>query len=319
MTWQGNGNVGIGTNTPESKMHVKFESGSLSPTFERFSTGSVASTSLKFLLNSSTTTIASQTAGYFGEGIHFAYKSDTETEKSVGAITSKITDYANGKGELLFIVNGNTTSTTPAMIIKDSGNIGVNTTTPFSTLDAKGSLGIEVNRQTVNYTLGNYDSVIIMETIGTTATLPTPVGISRRVYTIKNATDSYISVTGLIEGTTSVTITLGQRESIVVQSDNVKWNIIAKYNGEFGVFQQGVSGQPKIGTKFYTNSDANFTSPITLPTSAPYPGFELLIRSQATNSTVINNTLTDMAGSFSLTNGNSKVFKWSGVKWLAIN
>jgi C1q domain len=222
--------VGINTSTPESRLHVRFENGALSPTFERISTGSVASTSLKFLLNTSTTTLASQTASSFGQGIHFAYKSDTEAEKSVGAITSKITDYANNKGELLFIVNANTTSGSPAMIIKDSGNIGIGTTTaPVSKLEVNGTVGALVRSSSVSTTTAN-DFTLLMTAANTTVTLEAPTAVTRRIMVIKNTSTGRINVTGHIDGTASTTFVLLSKESIEIQSDGTTWQIIAKYN-----------------------------------------------------------------------------------------
>jgi hypothetical protein len=220
--------VGIGTTTPESRLHVRFDSGGLSPTFERISTGSVASTSLKFLLNSSSTTIATQTSGFFGQGLHFAYKSDTETEKSVGAITSKITDYANNKGELSFIVNGNTTAV-PSMIIKDSGNVGIGTLSPVSKLEVNGTVGALVRTSAVSTTTSN-DFTLLMSTAGTVVTLEAPTAVTRRIMAIKNTSSGTVSVTGHIDGTASTTFVLLSKESIEIQSDGTTWQIIAKYN-----------------------------------------------------------------------------------------
>jgi hypothetical protein len=103
-----------------------------------------------------------------------------------------------------------------------------------------------------------------------------------------------------------------------LQSDGSRWNVIANYDGAHANAQQGATGQPVVGAHAYFNSNSNFTSPITLPASAPYIGFEFNFYTAASFATVINTTNTDMTVAATVTAGNGKVFKWSGAKWLMI-
>ena len=80
---------------------------------------------------------------------------------------------------------------------------------------------------TTTYAIGATDSVIFCT--GTfTATLPTPVGITGRVYDVKNIGTGVITLAtaeGLIDGLATQTIT-AQYESITVISDGTNWYII---------------------------------------------------------------------------------------------
>lgn len=198
--------------------------------------------------------------------------------------------------------------------------VGINST-PLSTLDSFGSFGARVRIASASTTFGESDFTIVATVAGITVTLPTPVGKDRRIYVIKNWAAGSINVFGLLDGTGARNITIGTKHSLMFQSDNTTWNIIASHQGEHAVPQQGATGAILEGTSVYYNSNGNYTSPLTLPANAPYVGFELMITSDASFSTTINNTNTDMAANFTLTTSKAKVFKWGGqnIKWVALN
>jgi hypothetical protein len=141
MTWQANGNVGIGTTAPSGKLHVYFASGGDQPTWERTNTGSgsIGAYAGKYVLNNLTTASTSLVPNSFGVGFNFAYKSNTESEIFIGAITSRLSNYATNKGRMDFIVNGPTNGSDIAMTIDSNKNVGIGTTAPTSKLEVNGA------------------------------------------------------------------------------------------------------------------------------------------------------------------------------------
>jgi hypothetical protein len=141
MTWQANGNVGIGTTAPSGKLHVNFASGGDQPTWERTNTGSgsIGAFAGKYVLNNLTTASTSLVPNSFGVGFNFAYKSNTESEIFIGAITSRLSNYATNKGRMDFIVNGPTNGSDIAMTIDSNKNVGIGTTAPTSRLEVNGA------------------------------------------------------------------------------------------------------------------------------------------------------------------------------------
>jgi hypothetical protein len=161
MTWQANGNVGIGTTAPSGKLHVYFASGGDQPTWERTNTGSgsIGAYAGKYVLNNLTTASTSLVPNSFGVGFNFAYKSNTESEIFIGAITSRLSNYATNKGRMDFIVNGPTNGSDIAMTIDSNKNVGIGTTAPTSKLEVNGAAtnntSINTSNTTIDYSLSN--------------------------------------------------------------------------------------------------------------------------------------------------------------------
>jgi len=110
--------------------------------------------------------------------------------------------------------------------------VGIGTLTPNSTLEVNGSMAKTVTTVTGNTTLGIAHSIIVCNNDATpiTITLPSAVGISGRIYTIKrNATSSAnVTIAGTINGATDLILTAsGQSETLF--SDNVEWKSLSKY------------------------------------------------------------------------------------------
>jgi hypothetical protein len=198
-----------------------------------------------------------------------------------------------------------------------AGSVAVGSNSvPLSTLDSFGSLGANIRTLADNGVLLPTDFTVLIPD-GMTVTLPTASQFPRRIVVLK--TNNYVAyVTGVIESLTQ-TITLGIKESVVLQSNGSRWAIIASYQGHYEASQQGATGPVKVGVHTYYVSDANWTSPLTLPASAPYIGFDLMLRVNSTSNLVVNKTNTDMAASLSIPLGKTKCFKWSGSYWILLN
>ncbi len=125
-----------------------------------------------------------------------------------------------------------------AMLLSSSGNLGIGLgiTGANSKLQISGAIATAVGAKTGAYTLAIGDSTITAD--GTSAafqlTLPTAVGISGRVYTLKRTNGGANNIT---VGTTSAqtidgaaTKTLGaQYSAITVQSDGANWLILNQF------------------------------------------------------------------------------------------
>jgi hypothetical protein len=128
------GNVGIGTNNPQSKVHIT-DTNDLNTTIE-YTNATVGFTSgvrpLKLLL-----TASNGVAVGAGVGIDFVTKSSS-TEYTGARIVSNRTDTSNNHA-LTFWAGGGTTALSEYMRISSNGNVGIGTTTPSSQLHVVGS------------------------------------------------------------------------------------------------------------------------------------------------------------------------------------
>jgi|SRR5688572_4409672 len=74
-------------------------------------------------------------------------------------------------------------------------NTGVGTLTPSSTLEVNGSLATKVTTITGNTTLTSADAVVLCNSASNfTVTLPSAIGISGRIYTIKNINTNIVTI-----------------------------------------------------------------------------------------------------------------------------
>jgi trimeric autotransporter adhesin len=116
-----------------------------------------------------------------------------------------------------------------------SANVGV-----FTTLAGTG-LTVNIVTKTSNYTATANDNTILANTQAgaVTITLPTAVGISGKLYTIKkiDSTANVVTVnttsSQTIDGSTSYTMNTAY-SGVNIQSDNANWWIIANLNGRNG-------------------------------------------------------------------------------------
>lgn len=142
---------------------------------------------------------------------------------------------SNGSTAIPYIgTNGNRrldfgTNTTRQVTIETSGNVGIGTITPNSKLHLAGSFATSYVAKTANYT-ATLDDYTIDCTSGTfTVTLPTAVGITGRIYVIKNSGTGTITIdttsSQTIDGTTTKTLSV-QYNSFAVQSNGSNWIVI---------------------------------------------------------------------------------------------
>lgn len=135
MIIKGNGDVGMGTMTPENNLHLYV--------------GSMGSSAEKGL------TIEAHGNSGTGRGVQIQFKTGTSglnTQKS-GAI--KVTRYNAGSGtDMSFYTRNDAGDSIQAMLIDDNGNIGIGSSTPL------GKLHVGNDQD------GNYDSVFVVATNG---------------------------------------------------------------------------------------------------------------------------------------------------------
>jgi len=113
--------------------------------------------------------------------------------------------------------------------------VGINTGTPHSGLQIDNSIAFAARAITQNHTVTTGDHTIFANATSTniTVTLPTAANIMGRQYAIKRVDSSGNSVTidpdgsETIEGASTMTLDVGR--SVVIQSDNNNWWIMAEY------------------------------------------------------------------------------------------
>ncbi len=137
----------------------------------------------------------------------------------------------------IFLTGGTALATNERMRITGAGSVGVNNSSPNSTLFVRGSLAASVITRTARTTLGATDfSTMCNNTAGAiTMTLPTAAGIAGRIYILKktSAAANDVAVTGFngtetIDGATTYTITT-QYSYLIIQSDGAGWYILTKH------------------------------------------------------------------------------------------
>jgi hypothetical protein len=117
------------------------------------------------------------------------------------------------------------------------GEVGISTIDPHTRLHVAGPIATAVRSVAASYTITSEDSIIVVTgiTSGITITLPSPVGITGRQYTIKNMNNNDVTVAtaaGLIDSNPTYVLDGlllgGIGDSITVVSDGSRWLIIAK-------------------------------------------------------------------------------------------
>lgn len=111
-----------------------------------------------------------------------------------------------------------------------TGKVGINGTAPNSTLSTNGSISLAYVSKSNDYTADITDGTIEVTATGKTITLPTAVGITGRIYTVKLTANG----TGTVATTSSQTIDGGtsyslasQYKYLTVQSNGANWIVIS--------------------------------------------------------------------------------------------
>ncbi len=210
MVIDNNGNVGIGTTNPNYRLTV--------------TDGSAPETSAQ--------DIAGAVISVQGDGKAYFMGRDTTNDIEFIMGTSSLgTTFAGSMTAHDFQLRTN--NTTRVTIQKTSGNVGIGTTAPDSTLHVSGSVGFKVvSTNNSSYTAGN-ETIILANASGAGVTIALPVAstCTDRVYTVKKSDSSGNTVTidpngsELIEGATTKVIS-AQYETVTIISDGTAWWII---------------------------------------------------------------------------------------------
>jgi hypothetical protein len=144
---------------------------------------------------------------------------------------------ANTGMAVIFLTGGTSEATNERLRILGTGSVGVNNSSPNSTLFVRGSFATTNVTRTASATLSATDfSTVCNNTTGAvTMTLPTAVGIAGRVYILKktSAAGNNVTVAGYngtetIDGATTYTIT-NQYSYLMIQSNGTNWYILTKH------------------------------------------------------------------------------------------
>ena len=160
-----------------------------------------------------------------GSYIEFTSSSSPGYGGQIGGIR----DGTDGSNALIFLTGKNAQA--ERMRIDNDGDVGIGTDTPASTLQVEGTMALSITTKTADYIIANDNTILLDGTSNTvTATLPTAVGITGRIYTIKCIDDTSVvdiatSGTEEIDGSSS-NVALTLNDAVRLQSDGANWWII---------------------------------------------------------------------------------------------
>ncbi len=195
-------NVGIGTNTPDARLHI---------TRNGASGGAYHPESGLILENSSIFTLQFSTPN----GSPALIRSGN----AATAQRSGITFEADSS------INFNSGGSVNRMIIDNTGFVGIRSSAPLSYMDVAGSTGNAISTSTVSTTLDEFDHthIILPTASAVVITLPAASTCARREYTIVNEDNSIQAISSYIDFTGAANITLTANTSITIQSNGVSW------------------------------------------------------------------------------------------------
>lgn len=195
-------NVGIGTNTPDARLHIVRNG---------ISGGTYHAESGLILENSSIVAMQFSTPN---------------TSPALIRSGNAATDQRSGiTFEADSSINFNSGGSVNRMIIDNTGFVGVRTSTPASYLDVSGSIGNAISTSTASTTLDQFDHthIILPTASAVVISLPAANTCARREYTIVNEDNSVQAVSSYIDFTGAANITLLANTSITIQSNGTSW------------------------------------------------------------------------------------------------
>jgi hypothetical protein len=105
-----------------------------------------------------------------------------------------------------------------------SGNVGVGTGTPQSSLEVAGSIGGAITTINSSITLDATNYTVIATNGNPTITLPNPgASNNRRVYNIINETGSAITISSYIGVSGAAKTSVNSAAAIIIQSNGSNW------------------------------------------------------------------------------------------------
>jgi hypothetical protein len=121
------------------------------------------------------------------------------------------------------------TNNSDRVYISSDGKVGVGTTSPNSTFSVEGSVSNKVSIVTTNTTLDEtYHTVLANATSNITITLPTASSSNvGRIYVIKNINTGVVTISGSVEGASSMT--LYEKQNVELISNGSTWVVTSSY------------------------------------------------------------------------------------------
>jgi hypothetical protein len=138
---------------------------------------------------------------------------------------------------VIFLTGGTAEATNERLRITGAGSVGVNNSSPNSTLFIRGSLATSIVTRTASATVAatDFSTMCNNGTGAVTMTLPTAAGIAGRIYILKKTSvaGNNVTVAGyngveMIDGSTTYAIT-NQYSYLMIQSDGTNWYILTKH------------------------------------------------------------------------------------------
>lgn len=134
--------------------------------------------------------------------------------------------YFNAATDFAMLMNGVEAMTLAA----STANVGIRNLAPNSSLQVSGSLATAYVSKTSTYSISATDYTIDCTSGTFTVTLPTAVGITGRMYSIKNSSIGVITIattaSQTIDGSTTQPITAGN-PAMIVQSTGANWIVLS--------------------------------------------------------------------------------------------
>ena len=212
------GYIGIGTNNPQSFLHLMSNSAGASNNFIVSSYDDNDEAFFNF--ERSRGTAASPSNLVNGDdlgGIHF-YGYTGGTFSNLSRINAKYV----GNGSTSLSNLDFSVSNTDQMRLDENGNLGIGTTSPTSRLAVNGSVARAITTTTTNLTLNATHHTVIITGGTPTITLPNANTCDFRIYVIVNQTGSARTISSYRDYSATVT-TVAANSGIKIQSDGNDW------------------------------------------------------------------------------------------------